>query len=195
MTIPHNDHHLLLGQTRDYLTGEIIADTHDERYRQKIARLLVESLGFEKSGIKKNIDLVVDIGTKRSRIKIDFLVLSADAGNRERIAMMIKYSPGSLVTRRQTCVALSRIIAPYQIPVAVITNGEDAEVMDGATGMVIATGLGSLPDRAGLDARAAACHFTDIPEKTRDLASRIVHACEIDGACPCDSDICRISAD
>lgn len=34
--------------------------------------------------------------------------------------------------------------------------------------------------------------FTPIQEKKFDQASKIAYACEIDGACPCDSDICII---
>jgi hypothetical protein len=47
-----NDHHLILGQLVDFITGRIIADTHDERYRQKIARLLVETKGYRKADIR-----------------------------------------------------------------------------------------------------------------------------------------------
>jgi len=36
-------HHLILGELDDLITGERVKDTHDERYRQKIARLLIDS--------------------------------------------------------------------------------------------------------------------------------------------------------
>ena len=39
-------HHLILGETVDYITGQTITDTHDERARQKIARFLVEEKGY-----------------------------------------------------------------------------------------------------------------------------------------------------
>ena len=34
-------HHLILGKLTDFISGEILDDTLDERHRQKIARLLV----------------------------------------------------------------------------------------------------------------------------------------------------------
>ena len=37
-------HHLVLGELTDYITGETRVDTHDERARQTIARLLVDGL-------------------------------------------------------------------------------------------------------------------------------------------------------
>ncbi len=190
MTLEHNTHHLVLGEMTDYLTGRPVADTHDERYRQKIAKLLVETCGFKASQIKKSVDHVVDVGAKKSRIKIDFLVFI-----RDKIAMLIKYSPGSIVTRRQTCIALSRSMAPYQVPIAVMTNGETAEIIDGATGKVLDTGLEHLPTLPWLTEAAEVAGFVPIPDKTAALAHKIVHACEVDDACPCDSDICQIEQD
>ena len=39
-------HHMIYGSLVDYVTGEPLVDTDDERYRQKLARLLVEERGF-----------------------------------------------------------------------------------------------------------------------------------------------------
>ena len=39
-----NGHHLILGELTDYITGETLKDTHDERYRQQIARRLIDKL-------------------------------------------------------------------------------------------------------------------------------------------------------
>jgi hypothetical protein len=39
-------HHLILGKTTDFLTGQSLADTHDERVRQKIAQFLVNQKGM-----------------------------------------------------------------------------------------------------------------------------------------------------
>ena len=44
-----NGHHLILGELTDTITRETLADTHDERQRQKLARLLVEKKGYRRS--------------------------------------------------------------------------------------------------------------------------------------------------
>ena len=54
--------------------------------------------------------------------------------------MIVKYAPGSLVTRHRPALAASRLIAPYQVPVVVVTNGKDTNILDGSTGKV--TGYG-----------------------------------------------------
>lgn len=43
-----NLHHLVLGQLKDFLTQTELTDTHDERYRQKIAKHLASKGKFDK---------------------------------------------------------------------------------------------------------------------------------------------------
>ena len=185
MTTPANPHHLVLGELEDFLSGRILPDTHDERYRQKIAQILVLEKGFDKKDIEAGIDLEITAGTRKARLKVDFLV-----HHKGRSVMLVKYAPGSMVTRRLSTLALSRVIRPYQIPFVVITNGEDAEIMDGDSGNVTATGLDHLPDLEAVRRSIISFSFDPVGQVIFDQASRIVFAFEIDGACPCDSDVC-----
>ena len=177
-----------MGELTDYLTGRTLADTHDERFRQKIARHLVEVCGYEKNQIESGKQITVRAGAKTGLLKMDFLV-----GIGEKTAMMIRYAPGSLVTRRLPNLALSRIVFLYQIPVVVTCNGEDAEIIDGVTGKVIGQGFDAIPDKTALTGLIhPLASFPKVSETLRDKASRIAYACEVDGACPCDTDICTI---
>ncbi|MCG8566697.1 MAG: type I restriction enzyme HsdR N-terminal domain-containing protein [Desulfobacterales bacterium] len=182
-----NDHHLVLGKLNDYLTGASITDTHDERYLQALARILVEDKGFSKSHIRRNQPLTVRAGDRLARIKVGFQVFSG-----ERIAMVIQYAPGSLVTRRLSNLALSRAVADYQVPLVVTTNGEDGEVIDGRTGHVMGQGLSAIPEKKALEDHIQGLGdkaFAPLSQSVMDKAHRIVHACQVDGACPCDSDV------
>ena len=58
-----NGHHLVLGELIDTITGETVADTHDERYRQQMARLLVNTKGYSKIDIEPRKSLLVMAGT------------------------------------------------------------------------------------------------------------------------------------
>ncbi|MBW2664389.1 MAG: type I restriction enzyme HsdR N-terminal domain-containing protein [Deltaproteobacteria bacterium] len=170
--------HLILGELVDFITGETIEDTHDERYRQKLARLFVEKKGYNKNEIKSRCELPVSAGANKAVVKIDFLVTLSD-----KICMIIKYSPGSLVTRHRPVLAASRLVAPYQIPIAVITNGEDADVLDGYTNEVISSGFESIPDKQQLTKRVADIHLEPISSRRAEMESRIIYAFEIDGSC------------
>jgi hypothetical protein len=180
-------HHLILGECTDLITGETIKDTHDERYRQKIARLLVNRKGYQKNEIKPRNDLLVKAGEKRAVIKIDYLINLVN-----RVCMIIKFGPGSIVTRHRPLLAASRIAAPYQIPIAVATNGEDAEILEGTSGRVISRGLETIPAREDLIASISNDHFSLIPPERAELESRILYCYEVDGSCPCDENICRL---
>ncbi len=180
-----NPHHLVLGELKDFLSGLVISDTHDERYRQKIVRMLVLENKFVKNDVLANINIEILTGGKKARVKIDFLI-----SHQEKIVALIKYAPGSLVTRRLSTLALSRLIRPYQIPFVIITNGEDAEIMDGDSGKIIATGFKNIPNKEMIIKNWSSFSFKPIQDKIFDQASKIAFACEVDGACPCDSDVC-----
>jgi hypothetical protein len=178
-------HHLILGQVKDFLTGETIKDTHDERYRQKIARLLVETKGFSKTNITPRFKLTVKTDDKTAEFTVDYLIKL-----QEKVCMIIKYSPGSLTTRHRSALALSRLAVPYQIPIVVVSNGEESEVLDGSTGKVASQGFESIPDKSQLLKIAADAPFDKISEKRAAMEAKIVYACEIDGSCSCDENIC-----
>jgi hypothetical protein len=180
-------HHLVLGKLDDLITGEILDDTHDERYRQKIARLLIRQKGYAEGDIEPRRKLLVQAGDNRALIKIDFVIKMAT-----RVSMIIKYGPGSLVTRHRPLLAASRIIAPYQIPVAVVTNGEDAEILDGSSAQVLARGLEGIPSKTELSTIAATSDMNLITKERAEMESRILYCFEVDDSCPCDDNICKV---
>jgi hypothetical protein len=182
-----NGHHLILGEIDDFITGEPIKDTHDERYRQQLARLLVNRKGYLKSDIEPRKGLIVQAGDHKAGIKIDFLISLAD-----KVCMVIKYGPGSIVTRRRSLLAISRVLEPYQIPIAVVTNGEDAEVVEGSSGKVISQGLGTIPSKSHLIEITSGNTFKPITADRAEIESRIVYCYEVDGSCPCDEDVCKL---
>jgi hypothetical protein len=180
-------HHLILGTLTDLVTGRRLDDTLDERYRQRLARLLLEEKGYRRSELLPRQPLLVSVDACRAKIPLDFQIrLGAVVG------MIIKYGPGSIVTRRRPALAMSRICVPYQVPVVVVTNGETAEVMAGATGKGIRRGFEAIPTRHELEKILAAAPPAPIDAKRFEMESRIVYAFEVDGACPCDDTICRL---
>jgi Type I restriction enzyme R protein N terminus (HSDR_N) len=180
-------HHLILGELVDFLTGETLQDTHDERYRQDLARLLVEELAYSKEDIEPRCDLMVQAGGKRAIVKVDFQITLSG-----KTCMIVKYGPGSIVTRHRPALAASRLLKPYQIPTVVVTNGEDADVLDGRTGKLTGRGLDSIPSKIMLIETARNTGFEAISEKRVEVESRIVYAYEVDGSCPCDDTICHL---
>ncbi len=180
-------HHLILGRMEDFLTGQMIDDTHDERYCQMIARRLVEEKGFAKDDIEAKHRLVVTAGEKCGRLTAAFLVRM-----NARIVILIHYGPGSLVTRQRPALAMGRLVAPYQVPVVVVTNGRQADVLEGGSGKLLGRGLDAIPSRAELEQKWAALGFHPVDQKRQQMEARIAFAYEIDDSCPCDDTTCRL---
>jgi len=106
--------------------------------------------------------------------------------------MIIKYGPGSITTRHRPALSASRLVAPYQVPLAVVTNGVDADILDGSTGKIISNGFDTIPSKTELLNLSEKFILNAIPENRAETESRILYAYEVDGSCPCDDTICRI---
>ncbi len=178
---------MILGRVEDFLTGRQIDDTHDERYLQAIARKLVLEKGYNKSQIESRCRLRVEAGEKCGLITIAFMVQI-----KGRVVILIHYGPGSLVTRHRPALAFGRLVAPYQVPLVVVTNGRQADILDGKTGKIINKGLDEIPARDDLEGQLTDMEFEPIDRERRQREARIVFAYEIDDSCPCDDSSCRL---
>jgi Type I restriction enzyme R protein N terminus (HSDR_N) len=181
-------HHLILGKLIDLISGDTLDDTLDERHRQKIARLLVEQKGYRRADITPRHELEIRVGGRCARLWISFTV-HLD----QFIAMVIHYGPGSLVTRHRPTLAMARLIQARQVPLAVVTNGRDADILDGVTGKIVATGLDKIPERTQLSAIVGTREWATVPSRHREMESRILMAFEVDDRCPCDDGVCEYS--
>jgi Type I restriction enzyme R protein N terminus (HSDR_N) len=179
-------HKRILGKTVDFVTGREITDTDDERYRQKIARFLVEEKGYQKQDItvKQRIDM--EIEEKKVISMVDFVIKIEG-----KSFMIIRYGPGSLVTRERPAIASARVLESYQVPLTVVTNGEDAEILDTATGEVIATGVGSIPSKADVLEKFKGKDFPILSPGRKDAEKRILCAYDwLEHSLECDDDWC-----
>ena len=178
-------HHIVYGTCTDYVTGETIVDTDDERYRQKLARYLVEEKGYE----KKNIEVGLKIETLYNKQFVTSKISMVVKGESKRV-MLIRYAPGSLVTRERSAIAAARVLdEDYQIPLAVVTNGEDAELLNTYTGEVLATGIEGIPAPDEAEKLARSLGFLSFDdEKKRERELRILNAYDVEVCCaggPC----------
>jgi len=178
-------HHYIYGTCSDFITGESVVDTDDERYRQKLARLLVEEKGYAKSDIEVRLKIETLFAKQFVVSTIDFTVRMQ--GKR---FMIIRYGPGSLVTRERAAIAAARVLDPaYRIPLAAVTNGEDAELLDTMTGKVIAEGLTAIPDKQAASLLIDTLRFTPFVDSgRRERELRILNAFDVEVCCaggPC----------
>jgi hypothetical protein len=182
-----NGHHLIMGQLTDFISGQTLDDTLDERHRQQIGRLLVNEKKYTKSQITSRYDLKIHVDNKCAHLMVTYTVRI-----QRRIGMIIQYGPGSLVTRHRPTLAIARLVADYQVPVAVVTNGEQADILDGNTGKRVDSGLDMIPDLDRLYNTCQRHPWNRISTERAEKESRILMAFEVDGRCPCDESVCTV---
>ncbi len=173
-------HHLIYGTLKDYLTGEELTDTDDERIRQSLSKLMIEEKGYGREDLqpRNTIDSLFNRCFVTSTIE-----LTVSHGGRQ--FLIIRYGPGSLVSRERSAIAAARILNPdYCIPLAVVTNGEDAELLDTRTGKILGSGLNSIPDCSAAAELICKLNFlppVEGPKKEREL--RILNAFDLERCC------------
>ena len=179
-------HHLVYGLTTDFITNEeVVVDTDDERLRQKLARFLVTEKNYAKTEIEPRLKIETMFAGRFVTSRIDFTIRL-----RNRRLMIIRYGPGSLVTRERPAIAAARVLEPdYRIPLAVVTNGRDAELLDTSTGKVLAFGLDGIPDRGAAEVLLESLPFEPFADQgRRERELRILNAFDIEVCCvggPC----------
>ena len=177
-------HHMIYGNLVDYVTGEPLVDTDDERYRQKLARLLIEERGFAKNELEMRRRIETLFNHQFVASKIDIVVSLG-----EQRVMVVRYGPGSLVTRERAAIAAARVLEEdHMIPLAVVTNGEDGELLNARTGKVLATGLEAIPTREAVLKMMPDLDFTPVVPQRREPELRILNAFDVEVCCaggPC----------
>ena len=166
------------------LSPETLVDTDDERYRQKISRFLVEERGFKKSDLEVRRKIETLFGGQFVVSHIEAVIMITG-----RRLVVVRYGPGSLVTRERPAVAAARVLdQDYIIPLAIVTNGEDAEILDTITGKVIGQGIDAFPDRQQLLELAETDPVPGLMGDRREKELRILNAFDIEVCCvggPC----------
>ncbi len=181
-------HHIVYGELQDYLTGETLKDTDDERIRQQLARLLVEELGYAPEELEPRLSIVSEFNGSRVESRID--LCARIEGKR---LFILRYGPGSLVTREKAAIAAARMLEPdYRIPLAIVSNGQDAELLETASGRVLGTGMASIPSRSAAASLRRSMSFDPYPDGLkREQALRILNLFDQEVCCAdnrCDPD-------
>ncbi|RLB81121.1 MAG: hypothetical protein DRH24_09565 [Deltaproteobacteria bacterium] len=131
--------HLVLGKRIDFITGKIIVDTHNERVRQIIAKILINEKGFLKNDIELKRKIEINIEGNKGIVNVDFIVRVNG-----KVFMVIIFGPGSLVSRERSTLAAARLVESYEVSYCVITNENNAEVMETRSGKVVDKGINAI---------------------------------------------------
>lgn len=176
----HPSHHLVYGALNDYLTGEDLTDTDDERIRQDISRMMVEDLGYDREELIPR--LYIETLFTRNFVK-STIELTVELENKQ--VMIVRYGPGSLVSRERSALAAARVLNDaYRIPLAVVTNGRDALLLDTIEAKELGHGMQAIPNRKTLTEMLPSLFFLPPQNNEKRLREkRILNAFDLERCC------------
>ena len=129
----------------DYITGQKVPNVGAEANRQAVERYFVAEKGFKKQDIQVNVPIQMQIRDQSYRSHVD-LVVVLDG----RRLMAVKCAPGSLGSREREIVSAARLLDAYQIPLALVSDGKSAILLDAPSGRKIGEGMAAIPSRREL---------------------------------------------
>lgn len=139
--------------------------------QQKIVDFLMCNKQYSSEEIETNVVFRVNLADTAFDVKAD-IILKID-GKR---FMLLKCVMNSIESWERHSMAFGRVVESYQIPYALVTDGENARMLDVIKGMVIAEGLDSVPSAE--KAREIICQSVFIPyqQERAEKEKRILYA-------------------
>lgn len=126
----------------DYITGQKVPNIGAEANRQAVERYLVEEKGFKKQDIQVSVPIHMQITDQTYRSHVD-LVVAIDG----RKFITVKCAPGSLGSREREIVSAARLLDVYPVPLALVSDGKSAILLDAVSGRKIGEGMAAIPSR------------------------------------------------
>lgn len=130
----------------DYVTGQPVPLVGAEENRQMVEKFLVEEKGYAREDIAVDVPIAFEVAGETYQSTVDLVVSAAG-----RPLMAVKCAAGSLGSREREAVAAARLVGQAPLPLAMVSDGRTAVVLDAVTGKPISEGLDAVYSRAALE--------------------------------------------
>ena len=129
----------------DFVSGKEIPNIGAEENRQVVERFLVEEKGYLKEDIAIDVDIEMLVAGDVYQSQIDLVVSVGEGPVR---FMVFKCVAASLGSREREIVAAARLLdTNYQIPYAVVSDGQTAIVLDTISGKKTGEGMAAISSK------------------------------------------------
>jgi hypothetical protein len=146
---------------------------NEEVIREKVIGFLLGEKGYQIEEIEAEVPFKLNTEKEIFELKVSLVIRLKD----QRL-VMIKCGTGSILARERAALALARLFSNYQVPLTVVTNGEDAVLLNTLSGETIDDGLTAIPDKKMLLSQMETFKFLPLPEKRIKLEKQILSAFE-----------------
>ena len=145
----------------------------EEVIRDKIVQRLLSEKGFQEGDLELDVPFNLEMGSETFQVKASILI---QIGGKK--VVLIKCGAGSIMARERAALALARMFTDYQIPLTVVTNSEDATLLNTLNGETLDCGLGAILEKGQLLDRLEGLSYVPLPEKRLQMEKRILSAFE-----------------
>ncbi len=142
--------------------------------QMRVIDFLTSQKGYANADIEANRDFRIDLKDTSFKSRADIL-LKIDG----KIFCVIKCVMSSLESWERHSIAFSRVVESYQIPYAIVTDGEHARILDVINGKLIAEGLDSIPSIEEAKRIAKEIIFYPYPTEKAEREKRILNAFDV----------------
>jgi hypothetical protein len=144
----------------DFITGQTIPNIGPEANRQTVERFLVEIKGYSRGDVIVDAPIEMEIDGDIYRSTVD-IVLQI-----EGIPLIaIKCAAGSIGSREREIVSAARLFTDTPLPLAVVSDGSNAIVLDTQTGKKMGDCLDDIPSRQEASVLAQKGPLPPIPQE------------------------------
>ena len=141
--------------------------------KERVWDILTKEKNYDPSEIEIDPEFRLSLSDSEASVSIDFVVTLPSAS-----FMVIKCSSSSIESWERYVVSFARVVKDYQIPYAVVTDGDNARIMDALAGILVSESIKGLFERK--DAIDKLKDFKKIPCPVNRLEKekRIMYAFE-----------------
>ncbi len=126
----------------DFVTGRTIVNVGAEENRQQVEQYLVKRKGYSKDEILVDDPISFTVEGEAYRSCVDLVVTVAG-----RRLMAIKCAAGSLGSREREIIAAARLVDTTPLPLAVVSDGRQATVLETVSGRKLGQRMEDIPSR------------------------------------------------
>jgi hypothetical protein len=145
----------------------------EEVIREKVLQLLLRDKGFQPEDLEVDVPYEFQSGEDAFQSRASIIIRLEG-----RRLVLIKCGAGSILARERPSLSLARLMDAVQIPLTVVTNSEDATLLNTLNGETLECGLAAIPTRAQVQERVKELEFIPLPEKRLVMEKRILSAFE-----------------
>ena len=152
---------------------EYLDSLHLTHIQRKVIEFLLSSKGYCTEDIEANCEFPVKLNDLNFTASADMIIKIED-----KRLIFVKCATNSLDSWERFSIAFCRAVDSYQIPYALITNGETAKLLNTIDNSLIEGGIELIPSRDEAGQIMLETTFQSCPAERKEKEKRIIYAFE-----------------